>query len=223
MKQNEMLDMLFVLLDKGGLSIDSHQKDRIQSYLNLLYTWGKKINLVSKADLNYLPERHIYPGALYAIIINRQEPREKILDFGSGAGLPGVLLAILLKEADLTLLDSNRKKCLFLQQLRKSLGLSFTVVNERMENWAMQAQRGYQVVTARAVASMPELIDYVRPVVSKSGYLLTLKGRDYLKEIKEETPMDGIKITEQDIPKEWIEINPYLKNKCFVKTEFVNG
>ena len=223
MKQNEMLDTLFVLLDKGGLSINSHQKDQIQSYLNLLYSWGKKINLVSKADLNFLLERHIYPSAFFAILIRREKTAKKILDFGSGAGLPGILLAILLREADLTLLDSNRKKCLFLQQIRKSLDLSFKIVNERMEVWAMQAKRSYHVVTARAVGSMPELIDYVKPVISKPGYLLVIKGRNYLNELTENKPINGIEITEQYFPKEWTAINPYLKNKIFVKAEFVNG
>ena len=223
MKQNEELEILLDLLNKGGLSVDSHQKEQIIKYLNLVYDWGKKINLVSRADLNSLLGRHIFPSSLYALLIKKENVPERILDFGTGAGFPGVLLAILLEETKLTLLDSNRKKCLFLRQVRKNLSLSFSVVNERLEQWAMRDKLRFPVITARAVASLPELIEYVRTVLSVPGYLLVVKGSDYLEELKEYTPRAAVRIAKLDVPQEWVEFNPYLKNKHFIKVEFVNA
>ncbi len=223
MKQDEALQLFFKLLEKAGLSVDLRQKEQVVAYLNLLSEWGRRINLVSGGDLENLLERHIYPSALFALIIKMENTPDRILDFGSGAGLPGVLLAILLKETELTLLDSNRKKCLFLRQVRKDLVLSFSVVNERMEQWTIPAGRRFPVITARAVAPLSELIEYVRPVIPFPGYLLTVKGPDYMKELGQHIPGSGIRIVKRDIPKEWIEFNPYLKNKYFVKMEFVNA
>ena len=224
MKQNDLFDKMIRLLAAGGWQVDRNKKELLQAYIHLLSFWGKKVSLVSKADRENLVERHLVPSVLYATIIKKSSVNlSSVLDFGTGAGLPGVVLSILLGSTKMVLLDSNRKKCLFLQQVRKELGLDFSIVNKRIENWQEGKSAGFPVVVARAVAALPELIKAVSPFIKEGGFLLVMKGDNYVRELDGYKPKNHIAVSKEEISASWLRLTPYLKNKCFVKVEFVNA
>ena len=223
MKQSDVLKKISVLLNENGISFDVVQKKQLVDYVQLLREWSGQINLVSKTDRDFIWERHIVPSLIYALFLPEDGiSGSDILDFGSGAGFPGVVLSVLFKENNLALLDSNRKKCLFLKHVRKRLNLNYSILNDRLENRIKDNGNRFSVVVARAVASLPDLIRYVDPVLQKPGCLMVLKGDTYRQELSEFEIPAHILISEKKIPETWNNHFSYLKNKRFVVVEYTN-
>jgi len=126
---------LVELASNTGISIDTFQIDQLNSYYQLLLRWGKKINLFSSGDRQYLVERHFAASFMYVkqLLNDNYDNKKKYMDFGSGAGFPGIIISILLKPENLLLLDSNRKKTLFLKEVIKKHELSCAVLCSRIE------------------------------------------------------------------------------------------
>ena len=115
---------------------------------------------------------------------------KKIIDVGTGPGLPGMILAICLPEHDFTLLDSNGKKTRFLTQVKMEMGLTnVTVANERVENHVNQG--AYDHVTSRAFASLEDMINWCLPLPSAKGNFLAMKGEKINIENIAKTVEDG--------------------------------
>lgn len=157
-------------------------------YAQLLRQWNNKINLVSPTTLKELETRHIADCAqlcedIEKIQNHNQHPTLSIADVGSGAGLPGLVLAILNPQHTFTLIESDSRKAAFLITGVQELGLTNTrVLNQRVE--AVQLQPKAHVVTARAFAPLPRLLLQTQHLLAPGGCWLLLKGEAVDAELK---------------------------------------
>ena len=146
----------------------------LSAYVALLEKWQPRINLVSSATLPDIWQRHILDSAqlLPHLPVVPAHQRCQILDIGSGAGFPGLVLAIL-GAGDVQLIESDQRKAVFLQTVVRELGLSVRVSNQRIETLpACQPD----VITARALAALPKLISLIEPQLHNGLTCLFLKG-----------------------------------------------
>lgn len=144
------------------------------AYVTLLKKWQPRINLVSSTTLPDIWHRHILDSAqlLPYLPVFSARQRCQILDIGSGAGFPGLVLAIL-GAGDVQLVESDQRKAVFLETVIRELRLSASVSNQRIETLpACQPD----VITARAVAALPKLMAIIRPQLHKGLTCLFLKG-----------------------------------------------
>ena len=153
-------------------------KEKFIEYENILKQWSSKMNLVAPSTLNDVQIRHIMDSAQ----LEKYIPKDvKIIDLGSGAGFPGVVLAVL--GWDVVCIESIRKKTNFLNELKQRLDLpNLTIVNDRIENFLLKTpvNAGNTVFTARAFAPLVKIFDYTHKTKCR---LFLLKGRDVENEI----------------------------------------
>lgn len=156
-----------------------NNKVKFEQYTNLLREWSTRINLVAPSTLNNIQSRHINDSAQLADIIPQNV---NIIDLGSGAGFPGVVLAIL--GWNVTCIESIGKKVSFLDTVKKELKLdNLTIYHGRVEDFVrlLPAKNDNFVFTARAFAPLIKIMDYV----AKTKYrLFLLKGREIAGEIE---------------------------------------
>ena len=146
----------------------------LSAFVGLLEKWQARINLVSPATLPDIWHRHILDSAQlvpYLPVVSTRR-RRKILDIGSGAGFPGLVLAIL-GTGDVQLVESDQRKAVFLQTVIRELGLSARVSNQRIE--ALPSCQP-DVITARALAALPKLMSLITPQLHEGLTCLFLKG-----------------------------------------------
>lgn len=152
------------------LQLSDQQKTLLLDYLALLQKWNKVYNLTSVRDPQSMLTRHI----LDSLSLIPYLDCKSLLDVGSGAGLPGIPIAICFPQMAVTLLDSNIKKTRFLQQVKAELKLNnVTVVHGRVEQISLPK---VEVVTARAFATIAEIIDLAARHCDDAGSLVLMKG-----------------------------------------------
>jgi len=152
------------------LPLSDQQKTLLLDYLALLQKWNKVYNLTSVRDPHSMLTRHILDSLSLIPYLNG----DSLLDVGSGAGLPGIPIAICFPQMSITLLDSNIKKTRFLQQVKAELKLNnVTVVHGRVEQITLPK---FDVVTARAFATIAEIIDLAARHCDDAGSLVLMKG-----------------------------------------------
>ena len=158
---------------------------RLQTYEALLRQWQKTINLVAPSTLDAIWSRHFADSA--QLVALAPSGAKRWLDLGSGAGFPGLVLAIMLAEregAKVTLIESDTRKAAFLGEVARRTGAPVDIRPERIEKAATQAKLGpIDVITARAVAPLPRLLELAAPAFSGQTTGLFLKGREAEMEI----------------------------------------
>lgn len=169
-----------------GINLTNYQLELFEKYKNFLQAENKKYNLTAIEDEQEIYLKHFY-DCLTIVKNYTFNGLEKVLDIGSGAGFPGIVLKIVFKDIDLTLLDSNNKKTSFLTELIKILNLEkCLVINARSEIYVKNHREEFDVVTARAVAPLRILSELCLPFVKINGYFIALKGKkDEIIESKE--------------------------------------
>jgi 16S rRNA (guanine527-N7)-methyltransferase len=141
------------------------------SYLDLLVKWNGKINLTSEKTRSEILHRHIFDSLQYARVIS---PNDNIMDIGSGAGFPGVPLKIVYPRLSLTLVESLRKRCSFLEAVVFNLAFrNSRVVNERAEKISPKPR--VDVVILRAVSDLKSCLDLAVPFLLKGGKVVLKK------------------------------------------------
>ena len=157
-----------------GIEADSKIQARLDAYVRLLYDWRTRLNLVSKASLPHLWQRHILDSA-QLIPHFRARPGEVILDIGSGAGFPGVVLAIVLAgKTSVLLVEADGRKCRFLEAVVHHCGLKAQVIHSRIEDLSPM-QPG--VLVGRAVAPLAKLLAWTRRQHHPDLLCLFMKGK----------------------------------------------
>ena len=153
----------------------------IERYGQLLATAGLERGLIGPREVDRLWERHLVNCAALAPWL----PDEgRVVDLGSGAGLPGVIVALLRPNLDVVLLEPMLRRAAFLSEVVADLALPrVSVVRARAEEWANQAPAAADVVVARAVAPLPKLAGWAVPLLTPGGELLALKGRAAAQEL----------------------------------------
>ena len=182
-------------LDQGlsqlSISVDDHQRDQLLGFLALLHKWNRAYNLTAVRDLDDMVSRHVLDSAVVMPYV--QGPR--LLDVGAGPGLPGIVLAILAPELDVTLLDSNGKKVRFQRQAVMELGLkNVTPVQARVEEFENAA---YDQVISRAFASLVDFVTLTRQLPGGEGQWLAMKGPGADDELRDLPP--GIRLHQRHL------------------------
>ncbi len=152
-------------------------------YRDLVLEKNKVMNLTNITDINEFNNRHIKDSLS---VVNHIELKGRILDLGTGAGFPGVPLAIHYKELHFTLLDSQRKKLYFIEEACNKLDIkNVKIIHSRSEDLARDKshRESYDFVVTRAVASLPVLIELTIPFLKVGGKLIAYKGKNVFDEI----------------------------------------
>lgn len=146
-------------------------QQKLLDYLALIEKWNRVYNLTAVRGALAMVSHHL----LDSLAVMPHVQARTILDVGSGAGLPGIPLALALPQAQITLLDANHKKATFLRQATMELGLgNAAVVCERIETW--RPQRGFELVISRAFSDLPEFVALAGPLCAEGGTLAAMKG-----------------------------------------------
>ena len=153
---------------------------RLKAYADILLDWNARHNLVAKSTLPDLWHRHFWDSA--QLVPHIPAGAQTLADLGSGAGFPGLVLALLWPELIVTLHEATTKKCAFLQAAADRIDLKVTIRNSRLEDLPSQA---FDVVTARALAPLPQLLQYAYPFTGPNSVCLFLKGQSVGAELTE--------------------------------------
>jgi len=154
-----------------GVELEQRQHARLMGYLDELRRWNKAYNLVSAASLTDAVPRHL----LDCLSVLPHIHGERLLDIGTGAGLPGLILAISRPDIRVTLLDSNTKKTRFCRHVATALGLdNVTVETSRVETF--QSELPFSTVVSRAFGSVQELVTCSARLCDSEARILAMKG-----------------------------------------------
>jgi 16S rRNA (guanine527-N7)-methyltransferase len=146
----------------------------LESYVALLREWNAQHNLVSTSSLADVWRRHVWDCAQLARYVPAQA--RSLVDLGAGAGLPGLILAELLRhKVQVTLLEATGKKARFLEAASSAMALDVSVLNLRIED---APPMKFDVITARAMAPLPKLLSYAQKFVGKTSVCLFPKGQN---------------------------------------------
>jgi 16S rRNA (guanine527-N7)-methyltransferase len=159
-------------LHELAIDLDPLQRERLLAYIALLQRWNRAFNLTAVRDPLAMVPRHL----LDSLSIWRWVDQGPVLDVGTGAGLPGIPLAIARPGLSFTLLDSNRKKTRFVQQAVGELGLdNVEVLAARVER--LDRPGHYARITSRAFAALGDMVIASRPLLAAGGAWLAMKGQ----------------------------------------------
>jgi 16S rRNA (guanine527-N7)-methyltransferase len=187
-------------LDRGlallGLNSDPAQRKRLLVFLGLLARWNRAYNLTAVRDPWEMVPRHLLDSLAVAPYLG-QGP---VLDLGTGPGLPGLPLAVMVPEQAFVLLDSNGKKVRFVRQAVMELGLTnVSVVHARIESY--QWDRKFATIVSRAMATVPEILGAVAGLMARPARLLLMKGRGTDAELKDlSPPPDAVEVHPLRVP-----------------------
>lgn len=178
---------LFELLHQGLVELndvpDKGTEAQLIRYIELIAQWNRVFNLTAIRDLDAMVTRHL----LDSLTIKPFIKGKNVLDVGTGAGLPGIPLAIVMPEKQFVLLDSNQKKTRFLQQTVYQLRLkNVRVVHQRVEEY--KAEQLFDTVISRAFSTLREYLQFSKHLVKPGGQILAMKGVYPLTELQEVVP-----------------------------------
>lgn len=176
------------IFKENNIKITEEQEGKFRKYYELLTEWNQKVNLTAITEYEEVVRKHFLDSALLMrcekFCCNKET---EILDVGTGAGFPGMVLAVLCPEASFVLLDSLRKRVDFLNLVIEALALeNVQVFHGRAEDYGREKdfRNRFDLVVSRAVAELPLLLEYCIPFVKKGGYFVSYKGRKYKEEIE---------------------------------------
>jgi 16S rRNA (guanine527-N7)-methyltransferase len=159
-------------LESLNLSVAEDNVEKLLSFIKLLEKWNKAYNLTAIRDKEDMVRLHLLDSLAILPFIEGKS----VIDIGTGAGLPGIPLAIFLPDIEFTLLDSNAKKTRFVQQAIIDLKLNnVTVCHNRVEQY--HPEKSFDTVITRAFANLSDIVDLTAHLLGKDGVLLAMKGQ----------------------------------------------
>ena len=170
-----------------GIQINNEQADTFLKYMETLLEWNKRINITSITDTKQFIIKH-FLDSLSCIMSFNFSNREKVIDVGTGGGFPGIPIKIMMPETKLTLLDSTRKRIIFLEALIEELKLhDVLLIHGRAEDYGKESlyREQYDVAVSRAVAPLKILYEYCLPFVKEGGIFIAQKSADVETELRE--------------------------------------
>ena len=175
-------------LSRLGLDLSDRAIDQLCTYLAELQKWNKRINLVGAAPLETLIETH-FLDSLTLLPLVQNCPPPGLMDVGSGAGFPGLVLKIACPDLEVTLLEPRQKRTSFMRQVIRTLGLKGVSVletrlekdNDQLSEW----QNATPLLTSRAFASINLFLDLAEPFCAPGGKVICMKGRKAAAEVAE--------------------------------------
>ena len=190
---------LFILeANKLNINLSDKMLNQLEKYYELLVEWNEKINLTAITDKNEVYLKHFYDSLTLCKVIDLNEI-DSLCDIGTGAGFPGIVLKICFPHVELTLVDALNKRINFLKLVCGELGLTnVECIHARAEEYAIKNREKFDVVTARAVAALPVLLEYSIPLVKNSKYFIALKGTEDINESKNALKILNCKILQEE-------------------------
>jgi len=162
-------------IEKLNISYTKDMLDKLEIYKDYLIEYNSHTNLTAIKEENEIYLKHFYDSLTICKSYDFTKVNN-LLDIGTGAGFPGMVIKIFFQNINVTLLDSNNKKTKFLIELAKKLKIDVTVINDRVENFAKNHLNTFDIVTSRAVANLRVLSEISIPLVKVDGYFIALKG-----------------------------------------------
>lgn len=165
-----------IYLKELSIVLTEQQKEQLEKYYELLVEYNKVMNLTGITEHEEVYLKHFYDSLTLARVVDLKK-EETLCDIGTGAGFPGMVLKIVFPNLKVTLVDSLNKRIEFLKVVVNELGLKdIELVSARAEEYAMKNRECFDIVTARAVAPLPMLLEYSVPLVKKEKYFIAMKG-----------------------------------------------
>lgn len=174
-----------------GLDLSAEKQQRLLDYMALIQKWNKVYNLTALRDPADMLSHHLLDSltAIAPLMRHTQGQAIRVLDVGSGGGLPGVVLAICMPELDVSCVDTVAKKAAFVQQVAVSLKLpNLRGIHARVESLTDP----YQVICSRAFASLPDFVTWSRSALAEGGVWMAMKGKHPQEEIN--ALPEGVKV-----------------------------
>lgn len=178
-------ELIIPSLKENNIPYDDLALSRLERYADMLVEWNEKINLTAITDPEGIVIKHFLDCAL--VLKHVDIPKNaKVIDVGTGAGFPGMVIKILRPDIELTLLDGLNKRLIFLNEVLKELDLTAETVHFRAEEAGRKPEHRekYDVVTARAVAKLSTLYEYCLPLCKTGGVFCAMKGPSAKEEIQ---------------------------------------
>lgn len=168
-------ELFYKELENMNIILNDTQKEQLSTYCNFLIEYNKHTNLTAIKEENDIYLKHFYDSFTLSKVYSLSN--EKVLDIGTGAGFPGMVLKIVFPNIKLTLLDSNNKKTRFLTELIDKIHVdNIKVINSRAEDFIKDNRECFDIVTSRAVSDLTILSELSLPFVKLNGYFIPLKG-----------------------------------------------
>ena len=166
---------LYLELEKLGITLTDKQKKQLEIYKDFLIEYNKHTNLTRIIDENDIYLKHFYDSLTIVKYIDLSN-KKTLLDIGTGAGFPGMVLKIVYPNLEVTLLDSNNKKITFLKQLSEKLNININAIQARSEEYIKEKREFFDVVTSRAMANLRVLLELSIPYVKINGNFIAMKA-----------------------------------------------
>ena len=165
-------------LKKNNIKNIDKKIDLLNTYKKLLIIESKEQNLISKNTINSIEITHFLDSAFILKYFNFKN--KKVVDVGSGAGFPGIILKILCDSMSITLIEPRRKRCLFLEKVIKVLDLKECfVINSKCQN----VNEKFDFVISRAVSQTYKMLNWTKHLLNENGYVVLYKTENYIKEV----------------------------------------
>jgi 16S rRNA (guanine527-N7)-methyltransferase len=162
---------------------DPELQEKLSTYAHLLEAWQKKVNLIAPSTVPTIESRHFEDSLqLLKYIDTQSESQVRVVDLGSGAGFPGMVLAMANPvKLSVTLIESDLKKCLFLENVSRETSTPVTLIRSRIEH---VKDVKADILISRALAPLPQLLEYAYPFLEENSICLFLKGKNAETEIQ---------------------------------------
>lgn len=177
--------------DGAGIALRSEQLTQLRTYVDVLRKWNRRVNLVSQSDVAAILVKHIADSLIPSTLCREHE---EVADLGSGAGLPGIPMAIARPDIRVTLIESNQKRVSFLAEALRLTSLTGARLVEARISAAGKMhdlQAAFTLVIARALGSLDELVRIAPPFLLPQGRLIAMKGRHHERELRGSTASEG--------------------------------
>ena len=183
--ENSFKVNLEFLSNKINVMLNDKQISKYYQYMNLLLEWNEKINLTSITRQDEIILKHFIDSMT---VLKYLDKYNKIIDVGTGAGFPGIPIAIMKEEKSVTLMDSLNKRIKFLEDIKQKLDLkNIDLIHSRAEDLGqdLNNREMYDVSVSRAVANLTTLVEYLIPFIKIGGICICMKGQDVEEEIND--------------------------------------
>ena len=168
-------ELFIKMVNELGIDLNNEILKKLEEYYQILKEENSKYNLTRIIEKEDVYLKHFYDSLTITKVIDINN--QSFCDLGTGAGFPGLVIAICFSKTNVTLIESNGKKCSFLNLVKERLNLNnVTVINTRVEEYANDNREIFDIVTARAVAPLKHLLEYGIPLVKVDGVFIAMKS-----------------------------------------------